>query len=162
MGGNPLLGIDGTIVAPDWLNNLQEEVALFLEGEGLTLDQTGLTLTQLTQAILLAIYRRTGGRLAFTAAGNLTAGDPLLLVDTFGVVESTVTTGNPAAIILRGTFTLPKAAGTAWSIGQALYWNGTALTTVSSGNRKVGVAAAAALSAATSGSALLGGPPNLV
>ena len=100
--------------------------------------------------------------LAFTSGGALTAGDPLLIVDTFGVVEESVGPASPARLILRGTFPLPKAAGLAWTKGQALYWNGAALTPTAAGNREAGVAAADALAGATSGSALLKGPPNLV
>lgn len=159
VGGNPLLGINGTIVSPDWLNNVQEELAGFIEQEGFTLD--GLDFTQLAAALQALVLRLSGGVLAFTAGANLTAGDPLLVVDSFGVVESTVTTGNPARLLLRGTYALPKAAGQTWTPGQALYWNGTALTTTAALNRSAGVAAAAAIAGAVTGSAMLSGPPNL-
>lgn len=159
VGGNPVLEIEGTVVTPKWANDVQEELCSVIEGEGLTLTEGDRD--QLYEAIILAIDRKTGGVLDFTAGGSLTAGDPHLEGDTFGVVVATVTLGNPAQLRLRGTYTLPKAAGTAWAPGDALYWNGSALTTVSSGNRLAGIAAAAALSAATTGDATLTGPPNL-
>lgn len=160
VGGNPALDIDGSVVTPDWANNVQEEIVGVILAEGITLD--GLNFAQLQAALLSLVYRLTGGRLSFTAPGNLTAGDPLLVVDTFGVVEATVLAAAPAKLILRGTFTLPKATGQTWTPGQVLYWNGTALTTTAAANRKAGVAAASAISGATTGSATLSGPPNLV
>ena len=158
VGGNPTIGVDGTVVTAPWANDVQEEIAAVIEGEGIAL-ATGVR-DQLVTAIRSMLYRLTSARLAFTAGANLTAGDPLLLVDTFGVVEASVLTGQPAAILRRGTYSLPKTTGEAWAIGQALYWNaGTSkLTTTAAGNRAVASAAAAVLAAGTSGAAQLGNP----
>lgn len=49
--GNPSLGIPATTVDDNWLNTIQEEVSLFIEAQGITLDQTGVDVTQLQQAI---------------------------------------------------------------------------------------------------------------
>lgn len=49
--GNPSLGIPATTVDDNWLNSVQEELALFIEAQGITLDQTGVDLTQLQQAM---------------------------------------------------------------------------------------------------------------
>lgn len=141
------------------MNHVQEEISGVIEGEGMVLDAPE---DQLYAALRLMVLRLTGGRLEFIAAGNLTAGDPLLVQDTFGVVEASVLATFPAAILLRGVYPLPKVAAQAWTAGQALYWNGAALTTTAAGNRRVGVAATDELAAATTGDALLSGPPNLV
>ena len=49
--GNPSLSIPATTVDDNWLNTVQEELALFIEAQGITLDQTGVNVTQLQQAI---------------------------------------------------------------------------------------------------------------
>jgi len=51
--GNPALNIPATEVSDDWLNDVQEELALFIESQGITLLKG--TQTQLTEAIALAI-----------------------------------------------------------------------------------------------------------
>lgn len=161
VGGNPLLGVNGTIVSPDWLNNVQEELATVVEVEGGTLD--GTSFDQVHQAITGMVLRLTGSVLDFVAGSNLTAGDVHLEGDALGIVAATVTTGNQARLILRGIFTLlPKAAGEVWSPGDAVYWTGTAFTKTAAGNRLAGIAAAAALLADTVGSVTLKGPPSLV
>jgi len=48
--GNPSLNIPATEVSDDWLNDVQEEIALFIETRGITLVKG--TQTQLTSAIL--------------------------------------------------------------------------------------------------------------
>lgn len=47
--GDPQLGIRATVLDPEWLNNVQEEVVNTIEGAGLTLD--GSSTTQLRDAI---------------------------------------------------------------------------------------------------------------
>lgn len=49
--GNPSLGIPSTTVDDNWLNTMQEEIALFCEANGITLDQTGVDVTQFQQAL---------------------------------------------------------------------------------------------------------------
>lgn len=161
VGGNPILGIDGTVVTSTWAQDVQEELCGFIEGEGLTLE--ALNRTQLAQAVELAIVRVVAAELTFTAPADLLAGDPLLVADTFGVVRADVLTGASGTLRLRGLYSLPKATGQAWAVGQALYWDAGAgkVTTTSSGNRSVGVAALAASSGATTGAVILRGPPNL-
>lgn len=53
--GNPLTATPATILAAQWLNVLQEEVAHVIEESGGTLDQTGADTTQLYDAILALI-----------------------------------------------------------------------------------------------------------
>lgn len=55
--GNPSLSIPATEVSDDWLNDVQEELANFIEGQGITLAKG--TQTQLQAAIFSAIS--TGG-----------------------------------------------------------------------------------------------------
>jgi predicted RecA/RadA family phage recombinase len=51
--------------------------------------------------------------------------------------------GDNVEVSLAGVYALPKIAG-AIELGEPLYWNGAALTTVASGLPRVGVAAKAA------------------
>lgn len=57
--GNPSLGVPATVVSAIWANNVQEELALLVEGAGLTVDQTGATLNQVLTAI--GILQESGG-----------------------------------------------------------------------------------------------------
>lgn len=160
VGGNPLLGIAGTVIGPQELNNVQEELATFVEAMGLTLDP--LDFSQLRQAVRLFVLMLTGGALDFTAPADLVAGDFLLVQDTLGVVQDSVLTGQPARILLRGTYpNAPKVGGQVWTAGKALYWTGTAFSTTAGGNKLAGIAAADALLADTTGTVTLSGPPTL-
>jgi len=49
--GNPGLGVPATTVDDNWLNTIQEEIALFIEAQGITLDQTGADVTQFQDAL---------------------------------------------------------------------------------------------------------------
>lgn len=161
VGGQPLAEEEGTIIAADWLNAVQEELVTFCEGEGIAPNK--LDATQVRQAVLHAIARLAGVELVFTAGAGLTAGQGLLSGDVFGVVKATVLSGQQATLQVRGTFTLPKVTGDAVSLHQRVYWDNAQgkLTTTASGNRSAGVAAAAAGAGTTSMSLLLQGPPNL-
>jgi len=48
-------GVAGTVIDQDWLNVLQEEIIAVVSSWGLTPDDTGVDLTQLDQAIRLAV-----------------------------------------------------------------------------------------------------------
>ena len=68
--GNPTLGIPATQVRDTEMNNIQEEIANVIEHAGLTLDQTGVTFTQLRDAILTLIG--IGGAQSSIAIANNT------------------------------------------------------------------------------------------
>jgi hypothetical protein len=56
--GDPSLGVPATVVSADWLNSVQEEMAGFIEYNGLTLEKTN---SGQLQAALLEFFLR-GGR----------------------------------------------------------------------------------------------------
>jgi predicted RecA/RadA family phage recombinase len=66
--------------------------------------------------------------------------------------------GADCEVETAGVFTLPKATGAAWAVGDLLYYDGTAhnITKTSSGNTKIGVATAVAASGDTTGNVKLG------
>jgi hypothetical protein len=68
--GNPTLGIPATQVRDTEMNNIQEELAEAIEEAGIALDQTGVTFTQLRDAILTMISR--GGTQSSLAIANNT------------------------------------------------------------------------------------------
>jgi len=68
--GNPQLGVPATQVSDDWLNDVQEEIALFIESQGISLVKG--TQTQLTAAILLAIGAG-GTNIKLDPLANITA-----------------------------------------------------------------------------------------
>ncbi len=90
-------------------------------------------------------------------AGGSTSGAGLIVGSMFGIANDTVAAGVTVGLALFGQFYMAKATGTAWTAGQILYWDNTAknVTTVSSGNTKIGYAVAAALSADTVGTVIL-------
>lgn len=96
--------------------------------------------------------------------GGVLSGAPVLIGALFVVP---VTDAPEAATFqgkTRGVFILPKAAGTAWAQGDALFWDPTAktLTKTAAGNVRAAVATAPAAAGATVGQALLRNPAGPV
>ncbi len=128
--GNPfaLPPILSTIVGAAWLNGIQEELATYIESEGITLDK--LDNTQLRASItasILALVQSGGGITDDFVSAPYTgsAGDGVLIVDCFGVAVANFTIGNPVTLQLTGEFTLTKRAGIGEDIleGAAVYWD---------------------------------------
>jgi predicted RecA/RadA family phage recombinase len=94
--------------------------------------------------------------IASPAGGNL-SGDFINANGIRGVALNTALVGANSPVLRDGVHLLPKAAGTAWVQGQSLYFDAVAkaFTTVAAGNLAFGLAAAAALSADTTGQVLL-------
>lgn len=159
--GSPFASIDGTVIAAQWMNALQEEVDGVIEGEGITLSK--LDNGQLRQAILALVARVAGVELPFTAPSSLTAGQGFLSGDVFGVVKASAAIATSAILLVRGIFTLPKVTADTFALHARVYWdNGLGkLTTTAAGNRSAGVVTVAAGPGTTVASLLLQGPPNL-
>ncbi|QQM31987.1 DUF2190 family protein [Martelella lutilitoris] len=82
-------------------------------------------------------------------AGGLASGQAYLFGSLFGVATTGAAEGQRLAVSLEGVFDLPKAAGDSLGEGEAVYWDGTAISATSEGNTLVGHAVAAAPAAAT-------------
>lgn len=129
--GNPFAKptpIPSTILGATWLNGIQEEWLYVIEQAGITPDK--LDNTQLRAAILLEITALLQSGAGITDlfdsapyAGS--AGDGVLVVDTFGVATAAFTLGNPVTLRLTGEFTLPKKTGIGegFTEGQSAFWN---------------------------------------
>lgn len=160
--GNPVAGVNGTIVGHDWLNAVQEELAGFIEGESLTLDKADNT--QLIEALEAFVDRLIGREFAFTATEDLTALEPFLVRDVFGVAKEAVLNTNPGVLLTRGKFSaLPKDSADNITAGDRVYWNHTnrEITTDGTGAVSVGYADEDAAPATTTINVVLTGPPNL-
>ena len=96
-------------------------------------------------------YLHEGAVLAFVAGANIVSGQGVLAGSFFGIATGDVANGATGSIQIQGVFAIAKATGVAFAANDRVYWDDTAkkVTTVSSGNRLVGVATAAAISAAT-------------
>lgn len=103
--------------------------------------------------VVLTLTAPTGG----VVGGTAYLIGALLVVAVASVAETLAFEGQ-----VEGVFTLPKHTGTAWTEGELLYWDDTAknITTVSTANTRVGVAAAAAASGDTTGRVALTGMPS--
>ena len=90
-------------------------------------------------------YVRDGDRIPLVApSGGVVAGTGYLIGALFAVAVASAAEGLEFTGQIEGVVTLPKASG-AITQGAALYWDNTAknVTTTSSGNTKIGHAAAA-------------------
>lgn len=99
-------------------------------------------------------YVGEGKAIYVTAPAIVVSGQLLLVGSLFGFCGAPAASGARVALWTRGEYDVPKAAGTAWTEGQLIYWDAAAAnfaTTSTSGHTKVGVATAAAASAATTG-----------
>ena len=102
-------------------------------------------------------FVQSGDTVSFTAAADTLSGAPVLIGSLFGVAVADVKNGDPGEMMLSGVFDLPKTTGQAWTIGQLLYWSGTAVTNVASTNKLIGAALSASASGDTTGRVRLNG-----
>ena len=65
----------------------------------------------------------------YPATAAVTSGDVIEMTDTIGVALSDGAIGETISVRVAGVFELPKAAATAITQGQSVYWSGTAITT---------------------------------
>lgn len=103
-------------------------------------------------------FIQPGEQLTIPAPATVASGAGVRAGMLFGVANHDAESGDDVTIATCGVFTLPKATGSAWTVGAALYWNGTACTiTAGTGNILVGVAVAAAASGDAEGTVRLNG-----
>lgn len=87
-------------------------------------------------------FIKDGVNITLTAPYARTSGQGMLVGAMFGVCTGDVANGAVVEAVTWGVFDLTKAAGQAWTQGQALYWDDAAknVTNVAAGNTKIGVA----------------------
>ena len=113
-------------------------------------------------------FIKQGNTLTLTApVGGVVAGGVYLVGSLVVVAVTSAAAGTPFEGDAAGVFTLPKAAGAAWTEGATLYFdsaNSNFVTAASATARRCGNAAAAAASGDTSGQVRLnnlGAPVNV-
>lgn len=90
-------------------------------------------------------YVQEGNIITVPAPYAVASGAGALVGTLFGVAQTAAASGEQVPLVVRGVFTLAKAASQAWTVGAAIYWDNTAkvCTTTSSGNTLIGKATAA-------------------
>lgn len=90
-------------------------------------------------------YVQEGNIITVAAPYAVASGAGALVGTLFGVAQTAAASGEQVPLVVRGVFTLPKAASQAWTVGAAIYWDNTAkvCTTVTTSNTLIGKATAA-------------------
>lgn len=104
-------------------------------------------------------YIQIGDTLPFTAPYAVAAGAGFQVGGLFAVAVNAAANGAPVQGKLTGVYTLAKAAGSSWTVGEVIYWDNTAkaCTDTAASNLKIGHATEAAASSATVGAVRLNG-----
>lgn len=111
-------------------------------------------------------YKQDGDIVSYTlqSGETSTVNRPIWVGNLQGIADRTGVAGDSINILRCGIFeALPKTTGTAWTVGQAIYWdaaNSKGITTDETG-KLIGFAAVAATSGATTGDILLVEEPRL-
>lgn len=97
-------------------------------------------------------FRQNIEKITVTGVGAATAGLPYYShADAIkGIAESDAAAGEKVVIVTEGIFTLPAATAGEIELGDALYWDGSLVTTVAETNKLLGIAFTAK-AAATAG-----------
>ena len=159
--GNPFASISPTIVGHEWLNSVQRELVGVIEGQGLVLDKTDDG--QLDEALILLwaarLHAELGAEMAFTSAPyGGSAGDGVLIGDTFGIAKANFLLSNAVTLVFWSPGrNITKTTPLVITQGDALYWDDGAreVTKTAAGNHHIGLAAADALSGATTVTTML-------
>ncbi|GEO81946.1 DUF2190 family protein [Pararhodospirillum oryzae] len=104
-------------------------------------------------------FVQPGHNVTLNAPYALPGGAGALVGALFGVATTDAPSGAAVTLATTGVFDLAKTAGEAWTVGAKVYWNDDAktVTTTATDNTLIGVALAAAPSAATVGRVRLNG-----
>jgi predicted RecA/RadA family phage recombinase len=103
-------------------------------------------------------YIQPGVNMTVPAPADVSSGDLVVVGALVGIAQGDALTGVDITIVTQGVFELPKLEAQAWTLGQKVYWDSAnaQCTTVATGNRHIGVAAAAAANPSTAGQVRLG------
>jgi predicted RecA/RadA family phage recombinase len=100
-----------------------------------------------------------GDTVTVPAPSDVSSGDGVLVGTLFGIAVTDAAPGDPVEIKTTGVFTLPKTSAQAWTVGAAVYWDGTVATTAdgSGANTLIGKALAVAANPSGTGVVRLNG-----
>jgi predicted RecA/RadA family phage recombinase len=102
-------------------------------------------------------FIQEGEQLTVAAPANVLYGAGVLVGSLFGVAVTDALSGADVVIQTTGVVDVAKTTGQAWTLGQLLYWSGTAVTNVASTNKIIGCAARAQASGDAVGRVRLNG-----
>lgn len=108
-------------------------------------------------------YKQEGAVLSYTAGEgeDYSAGDVIVLGDTVVIALVDIAEGETGSVATEGVFSVPKASGTAWSIGQKLDWDASANAFTVGATPAAGDVIGCAIAAADAGSAATTGYAKL-
>jgi predicted RecA/RadA family phage recombinase len=86
-------------------------------------------------------FVQRGTTLTLPAPATVVSGAGVQVGSIFGVAAEDCAQGGPVDLTVEGVFTLPKVAAQALAIGDAVYWDavGKLVTSVGTGNQRIGV-----------------------
>jgi predicted RecA/RadA family phage recombinase len=85
------------------------------------------------------------------------SGAGVLVGALFGIASFDAKSGDPVEICTKGVYELPKTSAQAWTVGAAIYWDGSKCTTTSTDNTLIGNALAVAANPSDTGIVRLAG-----
>ena len=100
-------------------------------------------------------FIQTGSIIGVVAPADVQSGDLVFVGSLFGVANADAVSGAPVEIWTEGVYTLPKASAQAWTVGAAIYWDGTQVTTTATDNVLIGHAVAVAANPSATGTVRL-------
>ncbi|MEZ6004724.1 MAG: DUF2190 family protein [Planctomycetota bacterium] len=83
-------------------------------------------------------YVQPGQKVPVVATGNVASGQGVLVEKMFGVAEQSAAAGETYELMVQGVFDLPAAGALVANQGVVVYWDGSAVTTSTSGTTKIG------------------------
>ena len=92
---------------------------------------------------MMANYVNRGETVEYTPSAAVKRGDVINLGGCFGVAFDDIAADATGIVNITGRYTMPAATGTAITAGAQLYWDATnkCVTTTSTSNTKIGIAA---------------------
>lgn len=104
-------------------------------------------------------FIQEGKTITLAAPYTVSSGGGLLVGSIFGVASNDAATGADVETVTEGVFSLAKTSAQAWTVGALIYWDDTnkVATNVSTSNKLIGVAVAAASNPSSTGLVRLNG-----
>ena len=125
--GNPVAGVESTIVDAEFLNMLLKEMKLLLNAGAIAPDRANNG--QMAEAVVSIVGAQTNVLVnyfyTFTAGpGGTSANQAILVGNIFGVVVIPASSGNTSTMWVLGRRNVPKVSGEDWTTeGQLVWWD---------------------------------------
>lgn len=100
-------------------------------------------------------FIQSGDTVTVPAPAAVVSGAGVLVGALFGIASFSAGSGAPVEICTKGVYELPKTSAQAWTVGAAIYWDGSKCTTVGTDNTLIGHALAVAVNPSATGTVRL-------